>query len=231
MQLTTVSPSAKRPTAVGRPRRLRRAQIAAVALEIVDRDGLDRLSMRRVAEALGVGTMTLYGYFRDKDELLDAVVDAAVGHERPTLSGSWREQLRQLARVAHQNLTAHPALVEIRFGQPVLRPEALRFGEAGMGILRAAGFASHEAARAFRLLFTYTLGFAGLSPVARLDEARQQAGVAIAGLAADEYPNLRETAAEFSAAIGGQDAFEYGLERILDGLEASLHSSSSDPES
>ncbi len=114
-------------------------------------------------------------------------------------------------------------MVEIRFRQPVLRPEALRFGEAGMGILRAAGFQSDEAARAFRLLFTYTLGFAGLSPVARLDEARQQAAVAIAGLAPDEYPNLRETAAEFSAAIGGEDAFEYGLERILDGLEATLH--------
>ena len=101
-------------------------------MEIVDRDGLDRLSMRRVAEALGVGTMTLYGYFRDKDELLDALIDAAVGDERPTLSGSWREQLRQLVRVAHQNLTAHPSVVEIRFRQPVLRPEALRFGEAGM---------------------------------------------------------------------------------------------------
>jgi hypothetical protein len=65
---------------------------------------------------------------------------------------------------------------------------------------------------------------------ARLGEARRQAAVAIAGLAPDEYPNLTEASAEFSAAIGGEDAFEYGLERILDGLEATLHLSSSEME-
>ena len=168
--------------------------------------------------------MTLYGYFRHKHELLGALIDAAVGDERPTLSGSWREQLRQLVRVAHQNLTAHPSLVEIRFRQPVLRPEALRFGEAGMGILRAAGFQSDEAARAFPSALH-------IHPGVRRIEPRSATRSSFVSTRQRRLPawrrtsirTWRETAAEFSAAIGGEDAFEYGLERILDGLEATLH--------
>lgn len=203
--------------------RVSRAQIARAALQIIDKDGLDGLSMRRVAAKLGVGTMTLYGHFRSKDELLDAVIDEAVEpHGLPTAKGPWRDQIRELLNVAHRNLTAHPALVHIRFRQPVLRPEALKFGEAGMGILRAAGFPAADAAGAFRLLFTYTFGYSGLSPEASSEEARRQAAAAVAGLAPDEYPNLVDTAPEFSAAMAGQKQFEYGVERILDGLEARL---------
>ena len=208
---------------VTRRSRLSPDQIARAALEIIDREGIDALSMRRVADAVGVGTMTLYGHFRGKGELLDAVVDVAV-RDQPRLraTGPWREQLGQLIRRAYRNLTAHPALVQIRFRRPVLRPEALRFGEAGMRILREAGFDAREAAQAFRLLFMFAFGFAGLSPQATVNEARRQAAVAVAGLAPDEYPQLTGAAEEFTWAIAGEEQFEYGLERILDGLEARL---------
>jgi AcrR family transcriptional regulator len=202
---------------------LSRRQIARAALEIVDSEGLDGLTMQRVAEAVGAGTMTLYGYVRSKDELLDAVVDAAVEDaEPPTGEGSWRERLGELARVAHHMLTRHPALVQVRMAQPVLRPESLRFGEAAMGILDDAGFESREAAQAFRLLFTYVFGFAGLSPEQTAERARREAAAAIAMLPPEQYPNLSRAAAEASAAMAGEEQFEYGLERILDGLEAQL---------
>ncbi len=95
--------------------------------------------MRRLADELRVGTMTLYGYFRNKQDLLDAVVNAAV-KETPLRSfeGHWREQARELMQVAWSNLSRHPSLVQIRVRQPVLRPEALRFAEAGLGILQGA---------------------------------------------------------------------------------------------
>jgi AcrR family transcriptional regulator len=222
MQPTTLTHAA-RPRPPQRRSRVSPEQIADAALKIVDRDGVTALTMRRVAAAIDVGTMTLYGHFRSKEQLLDAVVDAAVGRGKlPALTGSWRDQVRALMRAANRNLAAHPALVQIRFAQPVLRPEALRFGEAGMGILRSAGFNSREAAHGFRLLFTYVFGFAGLSPTATLDDARREAAAAIAGLPAEEYPNLAENSAEFSEAIGGGAAFNYGLERILDGLESHL---------
>jgi AcrR family transcriptional regulator len=217
--------TAGQPTTEKRRRRggLSRRQIAQAALEIVDREGLDALTMQRVAKAVGAGTMTLYGYVRGKDELLDAVVDAAVEDAAPlTGEGSWRERLRELAGVAHEMLGRHPALVQIRLRQPVLRPESLRFGEAVLGILHEAGFGSREAAQSFRLLFTYVFGFAGLSPEQTADEARRQAAAAIATLPPAQYPNLSKAAAEASAAMAGEEQFEYGLERILDGLESRL---------
>ena len=179
--------------------------------------------MQRIAAKLGVGTMTLYGYFRSKDELLDAVIDVAVEETRPlSREGSWRDQLRELIHRAHHNLTRHPELVQIRFRRPVLRPDALRFAEAALGILHGAGFESAEAARAFRLLFTFVFGFAGLSPEQTADEARRQAAAAIAILPPERYPNLTRAAAEASTAMAGEEQFEYGLERILDGLEVRL---------
>jgi AcrR family transcriptional regulator len=204
--------------------RLSREELGRAGLEIVDREGLEGLTMRRLADALGVGKMTLYGHVRSKEELIDAIIDVAVGLADPpeTRGGSWRDQLGALMRAAHRNLNAHPALVAIRFTRPIVRPDSLRFGEAGMRILESAGFDAEESARAFRLLFTYIFGYAGLSPEATVQEARRQAAVAIAGLSPDEYPRLTGAAAAFSAAMAGQDQFEYGLERILDGLQARL---------
>jgi AcrR family transcriptional regulator len=203
--------------------RLSREEVARAALEIIDRDGLDGLSMRRIADALGVGTMTLYGYFRSKEELLDAVIDAAVGKPRPSRGeGPWRDQLADLIRTSRRTLVRHPALVQIRFRQPVLRPESLRFAEAGLRILLSAGFDAREATQAFRLLFTYMFGFAGLSPAETTAEQRRQAAAAIAALPPEDYPALTGAAAEASWAMAGEEQFEYGLERILDGLEARL---------
>jgi AcrR family transcriptional regulator len=204
--------------------RLTRERVAAAALELVDRDGLDRLSMRRLADALGVGTMTLYGYFRSKEELLDAVVDAAVSEPPVEVpAGPWREQLRALLTGARRSVLSHPALVEIRVRQPVLRPEALRFAETGLRILREAGFDRREAALGFRLLFTYSFGFAAFSPTDAVAEDRAAAAAAIRALPPEDYPELSATSAEAARAMGGDEAFEYGLERILDGLERRLN--------
>jgi AcrR family transcriptional regulator len=206
----------------GRPRALTHERIAAAALEIVDRDGLDALSMPALSRALGVGTMTLYVYFRTKDELLDAVLDAAVETPRLRPTGAWRDDLAAVVRLAHDTLSRHPALVQVRFRRPVLRPQALRFGEAVVGILVHAGFEPAEATSAFRLLFTYVFGFAGLSPQRGAEEARRDAAAAVAALPPEQYPNLTANAADFSHAMAGGELFDFGLERILDGLEAAL---------
>jgi AcrR family transcriptional regulator len=208
----------------GRPSRVSREQIAKAALALVERDGLDALSMRRVADELGVGKMTLYGHVNSKAELLDAVVEAAVeDFALPALlEGSWRDQIRSLATAAYEGLVAHPAVVEIRLRRPVVQPDALRFGEAGMRILEEAGFEPGEAARAFRLLFVYVFGFAGISPAASVDEFRRETAVAIAALDPEEFPQLTSAGSEFAQAMGGRDQFAYGLERLIDGLEHRL---------
>src|SRR4051812_33187836 len=106
--------------------RLSRDEVAGRALEFLDEHGLDGLSMRRLAGELGVGTMTLYGWFRSKDELLDAVVDAAVAeHGPPEMDGPWQDRLRELMRFTREALGRHPAVVRLRAERPILRPEAL----------------------------------------------------------------------------------------------------------
>jgi AcrR family transcriptional regulator len=206
--------------------RLTPEQVTAAALELLDRDGLEALSMRRLADQLGVGTMTLYGYFRSKDELLDAVVDAAVAEREPfAFEGTWREQIRRLMQASRRNLGRHPGLVKVRADRPVLRPEALRFAENGITILRRAGFGRRDAARAFRLLFTYVFGYVSFSPDESAEEARRDARAAAAALPPDEYPTLTEAPGELADAMAGQETFDFGLDRIIDGLEAHLRAS------
>jgi AcrR family transcriptional regulator len=197
--------------------------VAQAALDFLDQHGLEALSMRRLATELGVGTMTLYGYFRSKDELLDAVVDTAVaGRVSPHLEGSWQDRLRQLMRATRSGLGRHPALVKLRVQRPVLRPEALRFCENTMEILREAGFEPGEAARAFRLFFTYVFGFAAFSPAGSEEDAAKRSRQAMRALAPDEYPAMAEASEELALAMAGADTFDFGLDLIIEGLEHRL---------
>jgi AcrR family transcriptional regulator len=207
--------------------RVNRDEIAAAALALADDEGLAALSMRALADRLGIGTMTLYGYFQNKDELLDALVDAAVAADPPPESeGTWTECLREVVLHARRGLLRHPSIVELRVRRPVLRPEALRFAESLLTILRGAGFEVSEATAAFRLLFTYTVGFAALSPAESTEADRHSARDALAALPPDEFPALTEARDEASSAMGGDEVFEYGLDRIIDGLAGQLNAAS-----
>jgi AcrR family transcriptional regulator len=209
------------PTRAGQ--RLSRDQVARAALELLDEHGLEALSMRRLAEHVGVGTMTLYGYFRSKDDLLDAIVDAAVADLEPVgLEGAWQERLRELMRASRRSLGRHPSLVKVRAERPVLRPEALRFAESGIGILREAGFSRIDAARSFRLLFTYVFGYVSFSPDETAEDARRSSRAATAALPPEEYPVIHDTAEELAESMAGDAAFDFGLDRIIDGFEAHL---------
>jgi AcrR family transcriptional regulator len=191
---------------------------------MADRDGVDRLSMRRLADALGAGTMTLYGHFNSKDELLDAALDvAAAEKDLPRFEGSWRDQIHQLVEHAHALHQRHPSVVDIWARQPVLGRVGLRWPEAGLRILESAGFAPEEAVVAFRLLANYTWGFALFSRP-RSGPGRDSTSAALAELPPDAFPRLRNAAHLFAGAMGSEESFVYGLGRILDGLQAKLES-------
>ena len=195
--------------------------IAATALALVDRDGLESLSMRRLADELGVGTMTLYGYVRSKDELLDAVMDASVldAGALPE-GGDWRERATALARAVRANLERHPALVQIRLRQPMTRPQQFRWTEAVLRALVDSGLPRDEAARAFRSLFTYVFGFVAFSPTASGDGARAGLRAALSSLPPADYPLLASMVDDAVAAAAGDEQFDFGLELLLDGIEA-----------
>jgi AcrR family transcriptional regulator len=167
--------------------------------------------------------MTLYGYYRSKEELLEAVVDLAVaGTRAPPRRGPWQEQLAELMTYARRAVDQHPALTRLRATRPVLRPEALRFAEAALEILDSAGFTRDDAALSFRLLFTYVFGYATFSPERGVAEARAEAATAIRALPAGGYPHLTSAGREVARTMAGDDAFEFGLARIISGLEAWL---------
>jgi hypothetical protein len=114
--------------------------------------------------------------------------------------------------------------VKVRAERPVLRPEALRFAESGLGILRGAGFDRRDAARSFRLLFTYVFGYVSFSPQETVEDARLRSRAATAALPREEYPAIHDSAEELAEAMAGDDAFEFGLDRIIGGIEAHLRS-------
>jgi AcrR family transcriptional regulator len=192
-----------------------------VATRLVDSEGVDALSMRRLAAELGVGTMTLYGYFRDKEELLDAIVDAAADEIRlPAARGSWQTQIKGIAREIRDALERHPEGIRIRLARPMLTPGALRTTEAAMRILRAAGFDRAEAARGYRTVFLYTFAFAAFTPPGPPAKARQRSFAALPALPPKEFPEIHDAIAELADSMAGDEQFEHGLDLILDGLQA-----------
>ena len=179
--------------------------------------------MRRLADELGVGTMTIYSYFRSKEELLDAVVDAAATQvDFDGGEGPWKARLRWLMLTLHQGLKEHPAAVELRLRRPLLSPGALQFTETGLCILRDAGFSKREAARAYRILFIYTFGYSAFGPSEQSEADRELNRRAMSALPVDRYPVLADLVDEASDAMADQTLFELGLDRLLDGFEASL---------
>jgi AcrR family transcriptional regulator len=146
---------------MARKTQLSKERILTAARTVVDHEGLDALSMRRLAQELDVWPMSVYRYFQDKDELVDAVAaSSAEAFELPTRRGSWRTQMGQLLGDARVRLAADPAGLAARLPRTFFEPGSLRLSEAAMAILGGAGLSERDAASAWRALWSYTFGFA-----------------------------------------------------------------------
>jgi len=207
--------------------RLDRETILAAASELIELDGLAGLSMRRLADRLGVAPMATYRHFADRSAIVDALIDeAARGIEIPAPTGDWRVDLAGLARSLRDELMAQPALVEVVVARPALGPAAIHLAEAAYAALRPAGFGPRTCERGANLLFGYVLGFAALEaprhrpapgPSLFVDQAALQAGYG--ALDPASLPFTLEVQPEAGRFIDdGQ--FEWGLAAILDGLTA-----------
>jgi AcrR family transcriptional regulator len=209
----------------GDPRtKLSREQVVQAAWQLLEEEGLEGFTIRRLASELGVAPMTIYGYFADKESLLDAVIeDGSKRLSLPGGSGPWRARLRGLFVELYRVLSAYPFVVEMRRRRSLMTPGVLRFTEAALEVLIEAGFSIDEAARAFRPLFVYTFGSAAFNPGEEEIELSRRRGLGvIAALPREEYPAVTEAAFPLAATLAGEEPFEYGLDRLLDGLEAQL---------
>jgi TetR/AcrR family tetracycline transcriptional repressor len=212
-----------------RPRRrwgsLTREAVVEGALELVDSEGLEELSMPRLARHLGTGVMTLYGHVANKADLVDALAERVLA-DLETVNGrpnDWDRDLAEHMRRLRQVVLRHPALGAVLAARGLATPSVFRDLEAGLGLLRSAGFDRRTAVRIYYALLTYTLGFLAWEiprvhrqPVAAYGEQWQRA---LAELAATEYPILRELAEELPDAAS-EAQFEAGLNALLCGFKA-----------
>ncbi|MET0386801.1 MAG: TetR/AcrR family transcriptional regulator C-terminal domain-containing protein [Polyangiales bacterium] len=199
-----------------RPRSLTESAIAEAALAIIDNDGTAQLSMRAVAEALGVGTMSLYRYVRDRDQLEGLVVDAVLGAAiiPPPSDKPWRERIVVLAERVRHTIRAHPAVVPLLLTRRHASLASVRWGEAMLEALAAAGFAGEARAVAFRTLLSFLIGSV------QVDYYGPLGGPGTASLAAlpeNEFPQLSQTA-RAARRLSPERAFREGLSLLLDGI-------------
>jgi AcrR family transcriptional regulator len=211
-------------------------RIVAAAIEVADADGLPALSMRRVAEKLGVGTMSLYTHVPRKAELIDLMLDRAYGETaRPDeVTGDWRARLEFAARENWALYHRHPWLLQITMVRPVLGPNVTAKYEYELRAIDGIGLTDLEMDLVLTLVAGHVEGAARRSLEAA--QAEQLTGVSdeqwwrarapILGSLVDvgQFPTASRvgTAAgeAYNSPYNADAAFEFGLQRVLDGIEA-----------
>ncbi|MFF4990801.1 TetR/AcrR family transcriptional regulator [Streptosporangium saharense] len=203
---------------------LSRERVLHGALAVADAGGIGSLTIRSLAQALGVKPMSVYHHVANKDEILDGIVDLVFQEiELPSADGDWRSELRRRAESARRVLRRHPWALGLLESRTTPGPATLRHHNAVLGILRGAGFSVRMAAHAYALLDSYVYGFAlqeaslpfdGPQSVTDVVEPMTQQAFA------DAYPHLVEMATEHVLKPGYDfgDEFDFGLDVILDAL-------------
>lgn len=195
-------------------------RITTAALAIIDAEGLEALTMRRLAADLGAGAASLYRHVATRDELLVHVMDKVLAEiDSPPATATWREGALEMAQAFRRIFTNHPELVHLLPNERMLGPNAMRGREVGLRGLMDWGFTAEAAIAIYVGIVTWVLGQA---LVDRFVDERTNGGPrrqVYEVLDSGEYPTVRETAT--TAAEGGDESlFESGLAALLDGLEA-----------
>jgi AcrR family transcriptional regulator len=201
--------------------RFTREELARRALAIMDDHGTEALTMRRLAQELGMGTMALYRYFPSKSDLMDAAIDIAAPEIALPEPGAahWKEQLAGLARALFHAGLRHPSMARERFDRPLQSPGAMRVTDRAIALLLEAGLGREEAVAAFKALLVHTLGAAAFAASEARGEVRRRATERHASVSARELPAMAAVADELTVGLGGDQAFEFGLMALLNRIE------------
>jgi AcrR family transcriptional regulator len=202
--------------------------IVSAALKILDAEGLDGLSMRRVADELGTGPASLYWHVGSKDGLLDLLFDEVIGEQEipDPEPERWQEQLKEVARTMRSTILHHRDIVRISIGRIPMGPNALRYSDRVLAILRAGGVPDQLAVLGHHLLISIVNGFTldetgeGGQPPAdqpSLEDGARMARNYLASLPSERFPNLVALADHFTIADPDQ-RFEVLLDLYVEGL-------------
>ena len=219
----------KRPKPRARARApLSRERALDQAMALADSGGLDQLTMRRLAEALGVEAMSLYHHVANKDDILDGMVDRVYAEIEPTSkAAAWKEAMQRRAHSARAALGRHPWAIRLMESRTSPGPATLGHHDAVLGCLRHAGFSIALSGHAFSVLDSYTYGFVHTEqnlPFQSPEETKTVAAEMMKQFPVDQYPHLVEFAVQrvFAPGYAYGNEFSVGLELILDGLERAL---------
>ena len=212
-----------------------RADIAAAAIRIADAEGIEAVSLRRVAAELGTGTTSLYRYIATKDELFELMTDSAIGeHEPPAPTGDWQADLRAIAHGNRAMVLAHPWLAALPANRPAFGPNSLAWLEAAYASMGSRDLDADEVLAQVGTLLTFVRGHV-LDELAE-QEAARRSGVDTASwvvaqahygemiIGSGRYPHLSRIMLEAESPHNGQlfeRAFRRGLDHVIAGLSHS----------
>lgn len=192
-------------------------------MRIADKQGIAALSMRKLAQELGVEAMSLYHHVKNKNDILDGLLELVVGEiEVPTIGGDWRAAIRRRASSAHRVLMAHPWATMLLMSRVSVGPAMMRYVDATLGCLRESGFSFPVADYAWNAIDSYIYGYT-LQQLNFPFEPNEYAGAAASYVPEIDpvtYPYLVGLSAEVIARRhDGVHSLEFGLDLLLDGLE------------
>lgn len=201
------------------------AEIAAAALQIVDRDGLGGLSMRSLASAIGTGPMTLYNYVKDRGELEELVAEAVIAEVKiPASKQEWDNDVRDIAVAMWETVRRHPNAVPLVLTRRTVSASSYTAADRLIGALTRAGLSEPDLLASFRAVLGLVMGSAQAElagPLAGTGREREQAAVAarIGGLAGSEHPHIAALAHVSQQSTAAAD-FERGLDILLAGIKS-----------
>lgn len=204
-----------------------REAIVATAIRVLDQEGLDGLSMRRIADELETGAASLYWHVGSKDGLLDLVFDHVIGEQEVPDPDpeNWQEQLKQVARNQRATILLHRDIIRISLGRIRMGPNALRYSERVLAVFRAGAVPDQLAVVGEQLLVAIVNGFTfdetvalglGEAPTTG-EDAATMAREYLASLPRERFPNLHELA-EYFVPDDPDERFELLLDLFVDGL-------------
>jgi AcrR family transcriptional regulator len=224
-------PSRRGPGTRGAPRErgLSRDAIAEAALAIVDREGLDALTMRTVAHSLGTGAASLYAHVASKDDLLELVIERVIGEVRTPGEPDperWQEQLKEYAREVRAVFSRHRDLARASFARIPLGENAAQTSEWEMAVMRAGGLPDRVIGWAVDILPLYVMAVCYEESLYGSEVSPQELETFVAelrkyfeSLPADRFPNVVSLAGPLTSG-SPDDRFEFGLEVLIRGLAA-----------
>ncbi|MGH2384477.1 MAG: TetR/AcrR family transcriptional regulator C-terminal domain-containing protein [Candidatus Limnocylindria bacterium] len=204
---------------------LSRERVLRAAIGLADEAGIESLTMRRLAQELGVEAMSLYHHVAKKDDILNGIVDIVIGEfELPSPGADWKAALRTTAISAHEILVRHPWAASLVLSASGVSPARLRYMDAILGTLRAAGFSADMTDHAYHALESHIMGFTLWEVGMNLgsdEDLKAMASAFLQTLPRDELPHLVEHVEQHLKPPRSDDQgeFAFGLDLILDGLE------------